>query len=91
MAKPARGLSVFVRYLTVWVVLCILGGTVLGRLAPGVAKFLDALAIYVGEAPVVSIPIAVCLFFMMAASGFFMGAPKMLWMALSAPSVRRSA
>ncbi|NQS88268.1 hypothetical protein HQ584_00525 [Patescibacteria group bacterium] len=28
-------------------------------------KFLDGLAIYVGEAPVVSIPIAICLFFMM--------------------------
>jgi ACR3 family arsenite transporter len=30
-----------------------------------VAKWLDSLAIYVGDAPVVSIPIAVCLFFMM--------------------------
>jgi ACR3 family arsenite transporter len=30
-----------------------------------VARYLDGLAIYVGEAPVVSIPIAVCLFFMM--------------------------
>ncbi len=29
------------------------------------AKYLDSLAIYVGEAPVVSIPIAICLFFMM--------------------------
>jgi ACR3 family arsenite transporter len=33
--------------------------------APGFAKYLDSLAIYVGEAPVVSIPIAICLFFMM--------------------------
>ncbi|HPD17662.1 MAG TPA: ACR3 family arsenite efflux transporter [Planctomycetota bacterium] len=65
MAKPAKGLSVFERYLTVWVILCILGGILLGRVAPGVAKFLDGLAIYVGEAPVVSIPIAICLFFMM--------------------------
>jgi len=47
------------------VVLCILGGIVLGKLAPGVATYLDSLAIYVGKAPVVSIPIAVCLFFMM--------------------------
>ena len=46
-------------------VLCILGGIVLGKLAPGVATYLDSLAIYVGKAPVVSIPIAVCLFFMM--------------------------
>jgi len=65
VAKPAKGLSVFERYLTVWVILCILGGILLGRVAPGVAKFLDGLAIYVGEAPVVSIPIAICLFFMM--------------------------
>jgi len=62
---PARGLSAFERYLYVWVVLCILAGIVLGRLAPGVARWLDGLAIYVGDAPVVSIPIAVCLFFMM--------------------------
>ncbi len=38
---------------------------VLGSVAPGVAEFLDGLAIYVDDAPVVSIPIAVCLFFMM--------------------------
>ncbi len=63
--KQAKGLSVFERYLTVWVVLCIIGGIVLGKMAPGVAMFLDGLAIYVGEAPVVSIPIAICLFFMM--------------------------
>ncbi len=60
-----KGLSVFERYLTIWVVLCIVGGIVLGKLAPGVATYLDGLAIYVNKAPVVSIPIAVCLFFMM--------------------------
>ena len=67
MAKviKEKGLTVFEKYLSVWVILCIGAGIVLGRLAPGVAKFLDGLAIYVGEAPVVSIPIAVCLFFMM--------------------------
>jgi ACR3 family arsenite transporter len=42
-----------------------LGGIILGKVAPEVARFLDGMAIYVGEAPVVSIPIAVCLFFMM--------------------------
>ena len=57
--------SVFERYLTVWVGLCIVGGIVLGKVAPGVAKYLDGLSIYVKEAPVVSIPIAICLFFMM--------------------------
>jgi len=60
-----RGLGFFERYLTAWVVLCILAGIVLGKVAPGVARFLDGLAIRVNEAPVVSIPIAVCLFFMM--------------------------
>ena len=63
--KPGKGLSIFEKYLTVWVALCIVGGIVLGKLAPGVATYLDGLAIYVNKAPVVSIPIAVCLFFMM--------------------------
>jgi arsenite transporter len=55
----------FERYLTVWVALCIVGGIVLGKVAPGVAQTLDGMAIYVDAAPVVSIPIALCLFFMM--------------------------
>jgi ACR3 family arsenite transporter len=57
--------SVFERYLTVWVGLCIIGGIILGRLAPGLAKALDGMAIVVNGAPVVSVPIAICLFFMM--------------------------
>jgi ACR3 family arsenite transporter len=60
-----KGLSVFEKYLTVWVLLCIIVGIVLGKAAPAVARFLNGMAIYVGKAPVVSIPIAVCLFFMM--------------------------
>jgi len=64
-ATQAKGLSVFERYLTVWVILCIAAGIVMGNVAPAVATFLDGLAIYVGGAPVVSIPIAICLFFMM--------------------------
>jgi len=61
----AKQLNVFEKYLTLWVALCIIGGIVLGKLAPGLAKRLDAMAIYVGDAPVVSIPIAIALFFMM--------------------------
>jgi arsenite transporter len=57
--------SVFERLLSLWVVLCIIAGIILGKLAPGLARYLDGLAIYVKGAPVVSIPIAVCLFFMM--------------------------
>jgi len=63
--QDQRGLSIFERYLSVWVILCILGGIALGKLAPGAARFLDGLSFRVGGAPVVSIPIAVCLFFMM--------------------------
>jgi len=65
LREEARGLSFFERYLTVWVLLCIIAGIFLGKVAPGMARWLDGLAIYVREAPVVSIPIAVCLFFMM--------------------------
>jgi ACR3 family arsenite transporter len=57
--------SIFERFLSLWVVLCIIAGILLGKIAPGVAQSLDGLAIYVRGAPVVSIPIAICLFFMM--------------------------
>jgi ACR3 family arsenite transporter len=57
--------SIFERFLSLWVVLCIIAGILLGKIAPGVAQYLDGLAIYVNGAPVVSIPIAICLFFMM--------------------------
>jgi ACR3 family arsenite transporter len=63
--KKPKGLSVFEKYLTLWVLLCIGAGILLGKLAPGLAKTLDGIAIYTGGAPVISIPIAVCLFFMM--------------------------
>ncbi len=61
----AKGLSVFEKYLTVWVILCIAGGIALGKVAPNFAGWLDGLAISVKGAPVVSIPIAICLFCMM--------------------------
>ena len=57
--------SLFERYLTVWVGLCIIGGILLGKIAPDFARALDEMAITVNGAPIVSIPIAVCLFFMM--------------------------
>ena len=58
-------MSFFERYLTVWVALSIGAGIVLGKVAPEIAQTLDNMAIYVNDAPVVSIPIALCLFFMM--------------------------
>ncbi len=56
---------VFERYLTLWVGLCILGGIALGKVAPDFARTLDGMSLEVNGAPVVSIPIALCLFFMM--------------------------
>ena len=64
-ADERKMTSVFERYLTLWVGLAIVGGIALGKLAPGVAQYLDGIAIRVNGAPVVSIPIAVALFFMM--------------------------
>jgi ACR3 family arsenite transporter len=64
-ALPRRMKSVFERYLTVWVGLAILGGILLGKAVPQLARTLDGMALYVDGAPVVSIPIAVCLFCMM--------------------------
>ncbi len=64
-ASKSKGLSAFEKYLTVWVLLCIAGGIALGKIAPGFAKALDGVAISVNGTPVVSVPIAVCLFLMM--------------------------
>ncbi len=64
-ADDRKMTSIFERYLTVWIGLCIIGGILLGKIAPDLAKTLDGMSINVGGAPVVSIPIAVCLFFMM--------------------------
>ena len=58
--KAGSQLSFFEKYLTVWVALCIVIGIALGKIFPGVARSLDSMSIYN-----VSIPIAVCLFFMM--------------------------
>jgi len=63
--RSGNGMSFFERYLTLWVALCIVAGIALGKVAPGFAQALDGMAIYVNGAPVISIPIAVCLFFKM--------------------------
>jgi len=55
-----RRLSFFEKYLTGWVILCIGLGIALGKLFPQVAITLDQFSIHQ-----VSIPIAICLFFMM--------------------------
>ena len=55
-----KNLSFFERYLSIWVFLCIIGGILLGKAAPEIATTLNNFSIYQ-----VSIPIALCLFFMM--------------------------
>ncbi len=57
---PERKLSFFEKYLTLWVIGCIGLGVLLGKLFPEVVITLDKISIYQ-----VSIPIAICLFFMM--------------------------
>lgn len=54
-----RTLGTFEKYLTIWVAICIIVGILLGRIFPGVAEFLNTLQYFQ-----VSIPIAICLFFM---------------------------
>ncbi|MBE9175724.1 arsenite efflux transporter Acr3 [Synechocystis salina LEGE 06155] len=58
--KAGGTLNLFEKYLTLWVALCIVLGIALGKLLPTVAQTLDSWSIYN-----VSIPIAICLFFMM--------------------------
>lgn len=55
-----RRLSFFEKYLTIWVIGCIGVGILLGKLFPQAVLTLDKISIYQ-----VSIPIAICLFFMM--------------------------
>jgi len=59
MAEQKK-LNLFEKYLTVWVFLCIILGVLLGKTYPNLAYSLDAMSVYE-----VSIPIAICLFFMM--------------------------
>ncbi|MFA5144574.1 MAG: ACR3 family arsenite efflux transporter [Candidatus Omnitrophota bacterium] len=63
--REERNLGFFEKYLTLWVFICIASGIILGKIAPQAAKFLDSMSVNINGAPVISIPIAICLFFMM--------------------------
>ena len=65
MADKKHDMGIFERYLTLWIGLCIIFGILLGVYAPEFAKTLDGMSININDAPVVSLPIAICLFFMM--------------------------
>ncbi|MDO9573590.1 MAG: ACR3 family arsenite efflux transporter [Candidatus Contubernalis sp.] len=58
-AKKAKTLGVFEKYLTLWVLICMAVGTILGFVFPGFATALDRMQVYN-----VSIPIGILLFFM---------------------------
>ncbi len=57
--EKTRGLGIWEKYLTFWVFICIVAGIALGRLFPHLSVVLSRL-----EVAKVSIPIAVCLFWM---------------------------
>ncbi|POZ93204.1 ACR3 family arsenite efflux transporter [Petrotoga halophila] len=53
------GISFFEKYLTVWVILCMIAGVLIGRFLPGIPEFLGRF-----EYANVSIPIAILIWFM---------------------------
>ncbi|MGQ9680078.1 MAG: ACR3 family arsenite efflux transporter [Candidatus Bathyarchaeia archaeon] len=61
MAEETRvELDFFEKYLTLWVVICIAIGLLMGRFVPSFGEYLDSLKV-----ARLSIPIGICLFFMM--------------------------
>lgn len=59
MEKQQKGINVFQKYLTVWVLLCMVAGILIGRYLPSVPETLDKLGI-----SGISIPIAVLIWVM---------------------------
>jgi len=60
LTKREVTLGIFEKYLTLWIAICIVIGLLLGRFLPAFGQYLDSMKI--GQ---LSIPIGVCLFFMM--------------------------
>jgi len=58
--KKEAKLGIFEKYLTLWIAICIVVGLLLGRFLPSLGQYLDSL-----KFAQLSIPIGVCLFFMM--------------------------
>ena len=54
-----RGFGFFEKYLPLWVAICIIVGIFFGKIFPGIAEVLNSLSYFQ-----VSLPIAICLFFM---------------------------
>jgi arsenite transporter len=62
VAEPPKRLAFFERYLTVWVLVCMVVGVALGRLLPGVTAALSKLEF--GQGSQVNVPIGVLLWLM---------------------------
>lgn len=60
IAVSEKKLGIIEKYLTVWIGICIAIGLLLGKFAPGFGQYLDSL-----KFAQISIPIGICLFFMM--------------------------
>lgn len=58
--EKSVSLGLFEKYLTLWIALCIVVGLLLGRFFPAFGRYLDSLKFHH-----LSIPIGICLFFMM--------------------------
>src|SRR4030043_530307 len=58
--KKEASLGIFEKYLTLWIILCIAAGLLIGRFLPEFGQFVDSL-----KFRQLSIPIGVLLFFMM--------------------------
>ncbi|NLF93959.1 MAG: ACR3 family arsenite efflux transporter [Oligosphaeraceae bacterium] len=59
MKENCPGISFFEKYLTAWVVLCMLGGIAIGRYLPGIPRFLNRFEYYQ-----VSVPVAILIWLM---------------------------
>ncbi|HEV2720526.1 MAG TPA: ACR3 family arsenite efflux transporter [Thermoanaerobaculia bacterium] len=59
---PAKRMNVFERYLSVWVALCMLGGIVAGKAAPGAIRALQRLEF--GSGSHINVPIAILIWLM---------------------------
>lgn len=57
--KAAPGISFFLRYLTIWVMLCMTVGVLIGRFLPGIPAFLSRF-----EYARISIPMAILIWLM---------------------------
>ncbi|MBN2149934.1 MAG: ACR3 family arsenite efflux transporter [Candidatus Lokiarchaeota archaeon] len=59
-SNEKEGLSLFEKYLVIWIALCIVAGLLLAQFVPGIADAIDAMTV-----GTVSVPIGICLFLMM--------------------------